>query len=1027
MLARLLNNHVLANLTFALVLIVGAVAYLQLPRQQNPTINFNWIEIITLLPGASAEDVERRITSPLESALHSLADIRFTSSNSRENLSRIVIRFNDISTAVFDKRVADIRRRVMNSVAQMPAGATEPSILEVSSANSFPTITLAVVGAADDENLRLHTRTIERDIERFAGVERVSTIGLDEPELQLNFDPSRMQALGISPTRLADSMALWFHDSSAGTIAVGDQTWLVRLEGRTADPDTVKQFPLVGIKGEIPLHRVAEVTRSRGKSTQDARINGQPAIILAVIKKDDANALQLIDSIKRYTQQRNRLTPVTGVEMVLINDQTVPTLEAINLMQRNALIGLLLVLAICWAFLGFTIAALTAIGIPFILAGTFLSLWLLGSTLNVTVLLGLVIVLGMLVDDAVVVVESTTVQLNRGQAMYPALLSALGEVGAPVFTAVITTMAAFLPLMLLPGVLGDFMRVIPVVVTLALAISLVEAFWMLPAHLLAVRPRWHLRPRWRDRRRTILALIRRRYVILLIRCLRHPLVSLLLVLTLFAGTAGLVALNTLKIDFFASDPLRLFYVSVKMPPQTPLAKTLAKTAEVERQLRRHLDQRDLRAMAVYAGKMYSNNGSFFGDQYGQILVALRPKDGNNRTVSQVLDAIRDDLTGVPGPLSISFVQLWDGPPLARPINIKVRGDDYQQIRAAVGDLKALMSQVAGVINITDDAGDGRLTLNMKPNYDAITQAGLNPLQVMRSARLMVDGEVVADVLHNGERLDVRVRANNPPLTSIDQLLSIRLPTATGQQIPLSELMVFERQLSLANIRRYNFRRAITVEADLLAGELNTLQANQQILSRWNREQRLQHPGIDLDATGELDDIKETLDGIGWLSLLGLGLIYLILGTQFRSYWQPLMILITVPMAFTGVVIGLLLTGYPLSLYSLYGTVALAGIAVNAAIVLIATANRNRQQGFGVLHATVYAARRRVIPILITALTTIGGLFSLATGLGGYSLIWGPVASAIVCGLAFSTLLTLFLVPLLYPLSLSAKRDRRRVS
>jgi multidrug efflux pump subunit AcrB len=250
------------------------------------------------------------------------------------------------------------------------------------------------------------------------------------------------------------------------------------------------------------------------------------------------------------------------------------------------------------------------------------------------------------------------------------------------------------------------------------------------------------------------------------------------------------------------------------------------------------------------------------------------------------------------------------------------------------------------------------------------------------------------------------------MQDIANLLRIPVALPGGGEMALGDLVRDEIATGRGNIRHYNLRRTITVEADLDKAQLDTVAANRRIQEAW-RAIETQHPEISLDFSGELDDIQESLDSIYVLFLFGIGLIYAILGTQFKSYFQPFMILATVPMAFTGVVLGLLVTGNPLSLYTLYGVVALAGIAVNAAIVLISAANDRLEAGMSLLHATVYAARRRVVPILITSLTTIAGLFSLATGLGGRSLIWGPVATAIVWGLAFSTVLTLFVVPLLY--------------
>jgi multidrug efflux pump subunit AcrB len=271
---------------------------------------------------------------------------------------------------------------------------------------------------------------------------------------------------------------------------------------------------------------------------------------------------------------------------------------------------------------------------------------------------------------------------------------------------------------------------------------------------------------------------------------------------------------------------------------------------------------------------------------------------------------------------------------------------------------------------------------------------------------------VAAMQDRGEELKVRVRARPQTLERADALLGHSLPLPDGGRIALAELVHQETRTGPALIRHYNFRRTITLEADLDKAQSDTLSANRRLLEGWEQI-RQRHPGIDLDLSGELDDIQESLDAILVLFLLGLGLMYLILGTQFRSYFQPFLILITVPMAFTGVVAGLLITNNPLSLYTMYGMVALAGIAVNNAIVLISAANDRLRSGMSLLHAIVYAARRRVVPILITSLTTIAGLLSLALGLGGHSLMWSPLAIAIVWGLSVSTLLTLFVVPMLY--------------
>ena len=1020
----LLRNHVLANLTFVLVLVIGTLSYQALPRQQDPTINFNWIIITTVLPGASAGDVEKKVTDPLEDALRRLQDVKFMSSNSRESFSSILIRFEDIDERTFDKRIADLRREIQNEQDELPQAAEDSQILEITSANGYASATIAVIGSALDENLRRQARNVRKSVERLAGVDRVDAIGLPDPELQVRFYPQRLEELGLTPGQVADTVSAFFQDIAAGDTRLRDSNWLVRLVGSDADPGGLASRTIVAAGSEIELADIARVERARAEPDQLTTYEDRPAVMLAVFKQADTNTIELIERLKVYLEGRNRLADATGVELVLIDDQTITTRNAIRLMQTNALIGLALVLVVTWLFLGSRIALLTSIGIPFILAGTFWVLALIGETLNVMVLLGVVIVLGMLVDDAVVVVEGIYHRLRHGMDAMQAALDALREVAAPVTTAVLTTMAAFAPLILLPGILGDFMRVVPTVVVIALAISLLEAFWMLPAHVVAARVSFKRPSAVHRHRERLTHWIQLRYVRLLVKALRHRWLTLILVLALFAGALGSLAAGLVRMDFFAADTVRLFYVNLEMPPDTPLDVTLSKVQEVEDVVRAGLQAGEVRAILSYAGNMFTETEQRMGEHLGQVMVGLNPKQPGLRSVERMIEDARRDIEAVPGPVQTSFLRLTGGPPTAKPVSVKVRGDNYAEIRAAADRLKSVMQGIEGLKDISDDAEKGRPELVLEFDTDAITRAGLDPAEVGRTLLLLIDGLVVTDMRDAGEKLEVRVKAVDSGLDDIRDILRFRMPLREGGSIALADLARAEHRPGLGNLRHYNFRRAITVEADIDEQLIDTVSANARVADAW-RGYSGEFPAIDLDFSGELDDIQESLDAILILFVFGVGVMYAILGTQFRSYWQPFMILSTVIMAFTGVTYGLLVSGNPLSLYTIYGVVALAGIAVNAAIVLISAGNQRLRAGMTVLHATIYAARRRVIPILITSLTTVAGLFSLATGLGGRSLIWGPVATAIVWGLAFSTTLTLIVVPLLYRLFMMRSHLVRR--
>ncbi len=506
------------------------------------------------------------------------------------------------------------------------------------------------------------------------------------------------------------------------------------------------------------------------------------------------------------------------------------------------------------------------------------------------------------------------------------------------------------------------------------------------------------------------------------RALRHPYVVLLLIAALVAGAGAALGTGRIKLQFFAFDPIRLFYVNVDMPPASSIEATLAEVERVGEVVRRNLRDGEARSLTAIAGVKFTETEPYYGDAYGQLIVSLRARGDRGREVPQIVDAMRAEVQALPGPGRKSFLQLSGGPPVTKPISVKVRGDEERQLRRATDEVMRIVRSIDATRDVVDDDVAGRPEFALRLDAEAMRASGLGAAAVARILRLAVDGEVVSVLRSEGDRIEVRVQAAEVRRDDIGALLRHPVALPGGGVTTLGALAHAQTGSSRGVIRHYNLRRTITVEADLDKDRIDTVAANEIIRREWAKV-RDAYPDVDLDFTGELEDIQESLDAMAMLFLLGVGLIYLILAAQFRSYFQPAMILVTVPLAFTGVAMGLLITGNPLSLYTLYGVIALAGIAVNSAIVLIAAANERRAGGMGVPHAVVLAARRRVVPVLITSLTTVAGLLSLALGIGGKSLLWGPVASAIVWGLGVSTALTLFAVPILYFVFMRPWRER----
>ncbi|MEM8984937.1 MAG: efflux RND transporter permease subunit [Pseudomonadota bacterium] len=1020
---ELLTNHPLVNVLFAVVLIMGGLSYASMPREQDPEISFNWVIIQVPLPGASAEDVEDLVASPIEDALRQIQDVKMVTSNSREGRADFLVRFFDLSDREFDKRLADLRREVQNKANdELPDDAEDPDIREISTSNGFPTVLVVVRGKARDEALRREARYVRDALERIAGVDKVDALGLSEPELIVELEPRRLARYGIAATDVADSLSRAFRNSSTGIAAVEGEEWLVRIDNTSDRPEELAQYPIASAQNpslQVPLGDIARVYRATEDPFQLVSSDGLPAISMSVSKVAYTNTIDLVDRIKDYVSERNELIDDQGFEIIIADDQTIPTRNALRTMQTNALLGLALVLLVTWLFLGIKIAVMVTLGLTFSIAGTFWLLAATGNTLNVAVLLGIVIVLGMLVDDAVVVVESIYYRLQRGYDALSASLDALREVARPVTSAVSTTIAAFLPLMLMPGIIGKFLTVVPLVVTVGLLVSLVEAFWILPAHIIAFdrpvaatasakqtgRVANTLRNRMTQR-------IRLAYTRLLVKVIRKPLPYMMVGVLAIAGSV--YAAGKLKYDFFAADPFRIFYVSLTMDPGAGLEDTLAAAQQIEARIEPQISAAETRAINVLAGVQFNEIEMLIGDQYAQIQVSLMPKTPDNRSVAEIIDTVRADVLATPINGRVSFLALSGGPPTERPINVKMRGDNLTELRAATDEMIKRIAALDGATDVIDDEAPGRRELVLDINERAVRDAGIDPGAISRLLRLHMDGEIVAFIRSAGEKLELRVRGPRRTLSSVEAVLDDPITLPDGSSTALRNLVTATFARGRSEIRHFNFQRTITILGDIDADVTNVVDINAAIRDVWS-DINSDYPSVDIDQTGPLDDIKESIDALGGLFVLGVGLIYLILATQFRSYFQPLLILLTIPMAFTGVIYINWLTGYPVSLWTIYGTVALTGIAVNAALVMIDAANQRIAAGMRPLHATVYAARRRVIPILMTTLTTIAGLFSLAVGLGGKSLVWGPVASSIVAGLLVASTLTLFMVPVLYRL------------
>jgi len=1009
-LASLYKNHVFANLVYLLVLVMGSLAYLQLPKEKAPDKPVNSATVLITIPGASAEDVEKNLVEPVERMLRSkIRNIKHVSSNAQTGITFINIEFEEIEKTIYERRLLELRRELqVLAQTELPKTAAPAEIYESSLKNS-DWFKILVYSPGEDENFRRQAHQIKQDILSLPGVSLVDTKGLEEPELQVVFHPERLAGLGVSPTALADTVSSYFKDIAAGVVKVDEREWLLRITGTDDAAEQLAQLPVTAAKGVVKLGELADIKRGNKAVKLGVRFRGQPAVAIVAVKQPGANTLQLIEQLKRYIDSRNQISNSTGVKLFMLIDNSDEIRHAISGMEQHAWSGMLLVLAVTWLLLGTRLSLLTTLAVPFSLAGVFSALQLTGQSLNLSVLLGVIIVLGMLVDDAVVVIEAIGQSLRRNLTPIAATVSALKEVWLPVCTSSLTTMATFLPLMLMTGFLGNLMGVVPEVVSLALLISIVQALWILPAHAAAtVKPETGYR--WRDRMRQIL---QRRYGRALIAIMRRPFTGLGLLLAIFILSGTAIALGWVRVNLLPSIPDYGFVVTLEMVNGSPSARTLATLEEIEKRVTSVLQPGELRASSAESGGIQKDGQYVYGHQYGDIWFNLNQ---SSREAATILPQIKPLLTNLEGAADVwveNDSQSFTG---ESAIFVNVKGTPGSHFNAALNCLQAIVAATPGTSQVRINSIAGLSELDLHLDGLAIQRAGLKPDTVARTLQLLADGEKTGSFIDNGEPVDVRVLAAQNQIHDITDLLSYTVAGNDGSSIPISQLVAVRSRIGPAAINHFDFQQVQTIQASLDKSRLDILDAIHSIRERWQQEQD-RFPSVSVSFGGEAETVQEGLDQLKQLFLLGLGLVFIIAGAQFQSYGLPFLVLLKIPMAFAGVILGLFVSHQTISLYTLYGGVALAGIAVNSAILMFAAAEDRLKSGMSVMHASVYAARRRFLPIFITSLTTLVGLLPLALTSDKASTQWQPVASAIVWGVGFSTLFTLFLMPLLYRLAM----------
>ncbi|MDX5445501.1 MAG: efflux RND transporter permease subunit [Zoogloeaceae bacterium] len=1006
--ALLLQHRVAANVLMLLAFLAGMAGVARMNVQFFPSFELDFISVRVVWSGAAAEDVETGITTPLEERLKTVDGLKKMTSTSAQGVSSITLELHEGTDPLL--ALDQVRQRV-DEFRNLPRDAEPP---EVSRIARYEPIARLLVRGESVEALRPWVRRFESEL-LAAGIDRVDITGLPEERIAIEVSSAALETLNLSLVEIGDRVAAIARDVPAGVAGEQDGAREVRgLEQRREARD-FENLPLVSDEGGlIRLGEIADIRREARPGSLTLSEGGDAAVELLLQRAETGHSLRAARVLEGWLERTLPTLPPT-VKVEVFDAQWELIRDRINLLVKNGLGGLLLVVAILYLFLPARIAFWVMVGIPTAFLATLGLMLLFGGSINMMSLFALIMALGIIVDDAIVVSEDADTHRRMGEGPAQAALGGARRMFWPVVAASVTTIAAFLPLMLVGGIIGNILFDIPFVMIMVITAALLESFLILPAHLKsalhgeAAQQASRLRQRLDgafDRFRDL------RFRPLVTLALRWRGTTIAITLATMILAVGVVAGGRIGFVFFPTPEGQVLYGNIAFAAGTPRAHTEAFLRELEQALietDRQFGGGILRTAVSRLGGSIGSTGSARGDQLASIMVELVPAEQREVRNEPFLRAWRENAGTAPGLENLTLQARQSGPP-GRDLNVRLTGDDPERLKAAALELAESMRGIPGVSAVEDDMPFGReqLVYRMTPAGEAL---GLTTESLGRQLRAAFDGQLAQLVQSGRDELEVRVLLPRDERERLDVFERLVIHAPGERFVPLGAVANWESRRGFEALRHANGRLAVEV-----SGEIDAAQGNADAIRAELRREVLpglaQRYAVDYSFEGRAADQRETMEDMQAGLLLGLGLIYLTLVWAFASWSWPLVVMSAIPLGLVGAIFGHWLMGLNLTILSMFGLFALAGIVVNNSIILVSLFKEMRGKGLALDDALIGASCGRLRAVMLTSLTTIGGLMPLLfeTSLQAQFLI--PMAASIAFGLGFSAALVLFFIPAL---------------
>ena len=1006
----LVQRGLVVNLISVFLLALGTYSMFSINREAFPNVNLDIIQIDTRYPGASPKEIEQLIITPIEQELRVLNGIDKMTSMSFPESGRITLEV-DPDAANRDKISNQVTLAINR--ARLPSDLPEDPVVTEVDGSVFPVIRLAISKPVDELHLKRLGDDIKDNLLNVDGVAQVVILGSRKAEIRVTVDPRRMANEHIAVGDISRALQGWNLNVPGGDIDTDSGQKVVRVVGEFVSAGDAGALVLRNNDGNniLRLRDVATVTESLVKPLETYDVGGTPALSMLVLKKTDADIIDTVDAVKAYIA---RIPDIYGSDVTVstFQDFSKFTRMRLGVLTNNGIAGLVLVFITLLLFLRFSVAMTTTWGLPIIFLTGLTILYLNGITLNLISMMGFIMVLGMLVDDAIIIGENITYHMEQGMSPSAAAVRGATELIGPVTTTIMTTVAAFIPMMFVSGIIGKFIIAIPIVVITLLLLSWLESFLMLPSHVAHVT-----NPNRHPPERRWLKGLENFYGWILKQSIRFRWLTIALSIAMLLAAFSLA--RTMPFQLFPPAGVEEYIVRVTGPAGTSLDEMRGHMRDIDREIRARVDSKYLEATLIKTGDISVDEGDPLtqrGSRYGQIRAIYTPAVGRPehdalKEMQQLAEIIPPMFPG----LDISFTEIRPGPPVGRALEAEISSTNDKLSALAAQRLIDYLATIDGVTTIDSGLKKGDDELHVVLNRKLATYAGVDLATAAQHIRAATGGLIVSSLHHGTEEMDVTIRYPEDNQRELSQLKQLLIPNQRQGLIPLYKIASFEQRDGFTTVRHKDGIRIVNVVADVDNKRLTSLALNKQVRSNTANWLGDLAGKVDVGYGGEEEKNQESFIDLAIAFCFALIAIFFILAIQFNNMSYPLIVMMAIPFGAIGIIVSFYLHDLfwkpmPLSFFSMLGMVALTGVVVNSSLVLLVFIQRAIKDGIPAHEAIIQAGRRRLRAVLLTATTTVVGLLPTAYGWGGLDFFVSPMALALSWGLIFATVVTLIAIP-----------------